>query len=216
MDARLRKAVTIVVGSLLLGVFAGGCQNNKKGDYDALLVENTELRDRIASLQGDLGQRDAARAQLERDNREMADALEQMRRELQDRPGSGLTIDGTSVSARGTDIVVEIAGDVLFDSGSATLKPDARRTLDRVASAISSRFPGSRIRVEGYTDTDPIRKSNWGTNERLSFERAYAVEQYLVGKGVHTDRIYSAAFGPSNPKGTKAQSRRVEVVILGN
>ncbi|HRQ74086.1 MAG TPA: hypothetical protein PLU35_13760, partial [Phycisphaerales bacterium] len=103
MDARLRKAVTIVVGSLLLGVFAGGCQSNKKGDYDALLSENTELRDRIASLQSDLGQRDAARAQLERDNREMADALEQMRRELESRPGSGLTIDGPTVSARGTD-----------------------------------------------------------------------------------------------------------------
>ena len=73
------------------------------------------------------------------------------------------------------------------------------------------------IRVEGYTDTDKLvkTKDKWKTNERLSAYRALAVEEYLVAKGVNNDRIYSAAFGPSNPKGSKQASRRVEIVILG-
>ena len=41
-----------------------------------------------------------------------------------------------------------------------------------------------------------------------------AVEAYLVSRGLANDRVYSAAFGPSNPKGNKKDSRRVEIVIV--
>ncbi|MBZ0171224.1 MAG: OmpA family protein, partial [Phycisphaerales bacterium] len=71
------------------------------------------------------------------------------------------------------------------------------------------------IRIEGYTDTDPIRKSKWASNEHLSFERANAVEKYLISRGVDTKRMYAAAFGPDRPKGSKQDSRRVEIVVLG-
>jgi flagellar motor protein MotB len=105
---------------------------------------------------------------------------------------------------------------VLFDSGKVDLKSSARRSLDRVASVIQSKYPGQQIRIEGYTDSDPIRKSKWRSNEHLSAERALAVEKYLVGKGVDNDRVYSAAFGPANARATKKDSRRVEIVILGS
>jgi outer membrane protein OmpA-like peptidoglycan-associated protein len=41
-----------------------------------------------------------------------------------------------------------------------------------------------------------------------------AVESYLAGKGVDQDRMYAAAFGTSNPRASKKESRRVEIVIL--
>ena len=111
---------------------------------------------------------------------------------------------------------LSVAGDVLFDSGQITVKSGAKRTLDRVADLLNGQFAGYQVRIEGYTDTDPIRKSKWASNEHLSFERANAVEKYLVGKGVNTRRMYSAAFGPDRPKGSKAESRRVEIVVLGS
>jgi len=74
------------------------------------------------------------------------------------------------------------------------------------------------VRIEGYTDTDKLvkTKAKWHTNENLSAARALAVEGYLVSKGVDNDKAYSAAFGPSKPRATKKDSRRVEIVILGN
>ena len=47
-------------------------------------------------------------------------------------------------------------------------------------------------------------------------ERALAVEEYLVARGVNPTRIYAAAMGSARPKGTKQASRRVEIVILAN
>jgi outer membrane protein OmpA-like peptidoglycan-associated protein len=123
---------------------------------------------------------------------------------------------GTTSRRDQGDLVVEVAGDVLFDSGSITLKSSAKKTLDQVASRIRSDYSGHTIRVEGYTDSDPLNKTKgkYKDNEELSAQRALAVERYLVSKGVSSSSVYSAAFGPAKAKGTKKASRRVEIVIL--
>jgi chemotaxis protein MotB len=97
-----------------------------------------------------------------------------------------------------------------------TLKATAKKTLDQVGRRINSDYAGHMIRVEGYTDSDPIKKQKdkYKDNEELSAQRALAVERYLVGRGVASSQIYAAAFGPANPKGSKKASRRVEIVIL--
>jgi outer membrane protein OmpA-like peptidoglycan-associated protein len=119
----------------------------------------------------------------------------------------------TSVTGGG-EVILDIAGDVLFDSGRAVLKGGAKRTLDQIASVLNSQYSGRLIRVAGHTDTDPIRKSKWKTNERLSAERALAVEEYLASRGVAKDRMYVAAYGSAFPRATKAESRRVEIIIM--
>ena len=45
-------------------------------------------------------------------------------------------------------------------------------------------------------------------------ELAMAVQEHLVSKGIPSNRVYAATFGSSRPKGSKEQSRRVEIVIL--
>ncbi len=211
----------IALGALAV-VVLGGCKSVSQRDYDAAIDENTQLRERIAGLQESVRQANEGNsgfqdqnAQLRAENARLQEALNAANAQ----PRTGFEgINGVDLSTRaGGAIVVGVAGDVLFASGSNTLRNDAKSTLDQVARVIKSTYAGNEIRVEGYTDTDKLvkTKDKWGTNENLSAARALAVETYLVGKGVDNDRIYSAAFGPSKPKATKKDSRRVEIVILG-
>jgi len=201
----LRAAAAGVVAAGL-----GGCNNALRDENAALMMEAQELRAERDQLRAELGTVESQRAALESE-------VQSLRQALASRgvgADSGFSGDGVTVSTRGREIVVGVAGDVLFDSGKVTIKPSAKATLDGIAATIKQRYPDKMIRVEGYTDTDPIRKSGWKTNERLSAERALAVEEYLVSRGLDPDRIYAAAFGASNPKATKRDSRRVEIVIV--
>lgn len=189
----------------------GGCQGVSQSDYDAALAEASTLRQQLEQRELDLEDCEAGRADL-------GARLANTRSELERMQAEGRTgfesIQGTSVSGRPGAIAVNVEGDILFASGSVELKNAAKATLDEVARVIRERYSDKTIRIEGHTDSDPIRRSEWETNERLSFERANAVEQYLASKDIDADRMYSAAFGPSVPRESKALSRRVEIVIL--
>lgn len=222
--SRTRSArIAIAIAAATLGLALGGCQG-KGADLEAQLeqfqVENSDLRTENERLESALAECDLSNDAISVENSRIQAENERLRQEisgLESRPAatSGFEgIEGIGVSSRGGEIVVEVAGDVLFDSGSVTLKNDSRQRLNQIASVIQQRYSNNRIRIAGHTDTDPIRKSKWETNDRLSAERALAVQEYLASRGVAKSRTYAAAFGPSQPKGSKAQSRRVEIIIL--
>lgn len=202
-----------------------GCESGDKTDSD-LAKQAQELRQRNASLEMSLRDKDAQLARMQADNDSLSAQLSDARNAAarppaEPAPRSGSTgfegIDSvTSSRNQRGEIVVDVAGDVLFDPGSIVLRPTARKTLDKVASVIESRYSGNTIRVAGHTDSDPINKTagKFKDNEELSAQRALAVERYLVGRGVPAERIYAAAYGAADPKGSKAASRRVEIVIL--
>lgn len=94
--------------------------------------------------------------------------------------------------------------EVLFDSGLADLNPAGLSELDKLAEALlqlEKDIPDDIswvLRVDGHTDTRPIRgafPSNWA----LSSARAIAVVQYLVGKGVPPRHLVAAGFGEFQP-----------------
>lgn len=213
MDGSSVKRILGCALAVAVAAAGVGCSNVKKGDYDEVIAENNELRGQLAAIEGERAMWLDTKSKLEQENADLAAALEQMK--ASGAIGPQGQIGEATMYMRDSDVVVEVAGDVLFDSGSATLKSSAKRTLDQIADAIRQQFPGNPIRVEGHSDTDPIRKSNWKSNEHLSFERALAVEKYLASRGVSATSIYSAGFGPDRPRGTKQQSRRVEIVVLG-
>jgi flagellar motor protein MotB len=217
-----RIAKVLGLALIVAGFGLGGCRNVSKGEYDLVIQENTTLRDTLEKEKQARTEAETRNASLEQENR---DLMAQM-----DKAGTGAKFgaapgkgggnpgdfggEGVTTSTRGSDLVVSVAGDVLFDSGSANLKSSAKKTLDKIAGTLKSKYGGQTIRVEGYTDTDPVKKSNWKTNERLSGERAMAVEEYLSSKGVSKNKIYFAGFGADRPKSSKKDSRRVEIVIL--
>lgn len=202
-----------VRGLLAMGALSGlvGCSGVPKADYDAALTEAATLRQQLEQTERDLEACQSSRSNLAS---ELASAQGEIDRLIESGQTGFESIEGTSVSGRPGAIAVNVEGDVLFASGSIDLKQNAKQTLDKIASVISDRYSGKQIRIEGHTDSDPIRRSDWETNERLSFERANAVEEYLASNGLDSDAMYTAAFGPSVPKATKAESRRVEIVII--
>lgn len=195
------KASAIVLG-IGAAVLLGGCNNAMKDENAALMQENAQLREQNTQM--------AANQSALQDQIAKLQAAPQPDLYTAPMPGGS----GTTTRFNPTETVIEIAGDVLFDSGQATLKSSARKELDAVASRIKSRHSGRTVRIEGHTDSDPIRRSKWGSNEALSQARADAVRDYLVTKGISRSSISTLGMGASQPKGSKAASRRVEVVIV--
>jgi chemotaxis protein MotB len=205
---------------LLVTAFLTGCHGGQQDRMGLLEDENFELRARNQQLQASLSQAEQARSLLDQEAQDLRAENDQLK--LDGSGGypagantgfEGLAGVTTSTNASG-EVIVAVAGDVLFDSGKVALKSSAKKTLDQIVQVLNDRYSGRMIRIAGHTDSDPIKKSQWKTNERLSAERAMAVEAYLAKKGVDGDRMYSAAFGPSQPKGNKKSSRRVEIVVL--
>lgn len=129
---------------------------------------------------------------------------------------------GTDVTTTSTTMTVNVAGDVLFDSGRAALKPTAQATLNKIAEVLKTRYSGHRIRVIGHTDSDPIKKSGWKDNMELSAARAQAVSNHLIRQGVDGRFIEVVGVANTQPRvpertaADKARNRRVGVEVVLN
>ena len=126
-------------------------------------------------------------------------------------------IPGTEAEANPAEgtVTLNLSSDIFFDPGAATIKPAARASLDKVAAALKKEYAGKDVRVEGHTDSDPIKRSKWKSNQELSEARAASVRDYLVKKGVDGNSISTLGHGADMPRGQdKARNRRVEVVVL--
>lgn len=208
--------LTLVASTALLG----GCNSQKK-QQEATAAELQEYKERYAALETESRNRDARIADLEQRLSAAQTAAQQAQAQQAATPapapanemGGGGGGGGNFVNDNGR-IVAEMSGDVLFDPGQATVKADARKRLDSIASEIKRKYSGSSIRIEGHTDRDPIRKSKYPTNQALSEARAEAVRSYLANKGISSSRMDAVGLGSTQPKSTKAASRRVDIVIL--
>lgn len=119
------------------------------------------------------------------------------------------------LEARDTDRgLVLTLGDVLFDTGAATLKPGAEPTIDRLAQFMRD-YPERSVRIEGHTDSAGSDE----TNQSLSERRAQAVRDALVMRGLDMQRIATLGYGEARPiagndtAGGRQQNRRVEIVV---
>jgi len=95
--------------------------------------------------------------------------------------------------------------EVFFDSGRSDLKPQGRVELDGLAKVLlqlESDIPPDLpwiLRVDGHTDVRPVTGTVFKSNWDLSVARAIAVVQYLITKGVSTQRLAAAGFGEFQP-----------------
>ncbi len=125
-----------------------------------------------------------------------------------------LAAQGTQSTEEERGTVITMPGTLMFSSGKAELRPQARQKLEKVATAIEE-MPERQIIVEGHTDSTGSAELNM----QLSEARANAVRDYLVQEGVNASQIQATGVGPADPVADnatpegRAENRRVEIVI---
>jgi len=163
-------------------------------DRDKILLAARERETQNAQTQTAVAQSQAAAAQSD---------LARAKQELAD------------LQAKQTDRgMVLTLGDVLFDTGRATLKPGADRTIDRLAQALKDN-PNTKVQIEGHTDSVGGDDYNLALSER----RAEAVSDALRMRGVPSDRYEEKGLGKDFPVASNStaegrqQNRRVEIIF---
>ena len=121
-----------------------------------------------------------------------------------------------SLKAQQTDRgIVLTVGDVLFAPGKADVGPGAQRSIDKLADFLKA-YPKRNVMIEGHSDN----LGHEDFNVRLSQQRADAVRDLLVARGIAAQRIRTRGHGPKfpvvdNDSATgRQQNRRVEVLVL--
>lgn len=119
-------------------------------------------------------------------------------------------------------LTVNMVDKILFDSGSAVIKKNGEKVLDRVAEILKG-ITKQQIKVEGHTDNVPISSrlaERFPSNWELSTARATTVVRYLQGRGVNPGVLSAegyAEYRPVSPNDTdegKSANRRIEIVLL--
>jgi outer membrane protein OmpA-like peptidoglycan-associated protein len=111
-------------------------------------------------------------------------------------------------------VVITLSGSVLFATGKSDLLPIAQEKLNQVAKALNDQG-FKAIVVQGYTDS----VGSATDNDRLSLRRAQSVRDYLVTRGVPSEKATAEGKGASNPVADnktpdgRAENRRVEIVV---
>ena len=105
---------------------------------------------------------------------------------------------------------------ITFDLAKSTIRPESHEYLDKLATTLIR--SNRRIEVKGHTDNVGSAEFNMD----LSRQRAEAVVDYLVKKGVDRNKLTYSFYGMSRPLSTndtdegRAMNRRVEFTILNN
>jgi len=180
----------------LVGAAAGGLTGALIGD----IIDQKATDAKIKDLEKQLADRDKRIKELEAE-------IERLKAEL---------AKGQPVKP----ITVTMGAEELFKPGRAKLTPEGEKALQEMAKQLNGEFAKSAIFIEGHTDSDPIKYSNWKSNWELGAARSLAITHYLSEKcNVDPKRLGALSFGQFQPRADNAtadgkkQNRRASVVI---
>lgn len=128
--------------------------------------------------------------------------------------------DQVSVSFTAQYVQLSMKGALLFDSGSDSLKDQAKEVLDKVGVILERYGSNSTIEIEGHTDNVPIHSARFADNEELSSARALSVFYYLTETtSLGPSDLRHAGMGDRVPVADnsteegRSKNRRVEIRI---
>ena len=131
----------------------------------------------------------------------------ELRQQLQD--------TGVSVTRQGDNITLNMPSNITFSSGSSDLNARFFRVLDSV-SLVLKKYDKTIVEIAGHTDS----VGSTASNQSLSERRANTVGQYLIGKGLNTERTIIIGAGETRPVASndsetgRAMNRRVELTLM--
>ena len=214
---------------------AAQAKKKTSDDYTAALQDieglRKQLRDRGVDLDNLNQSLEDQRRALEEYRRraEQLDAIRTRFNALRDKLRK-LTELGLKVDVRDNRMLINLPGDVLFDSGRDRLKKGGLDILAEIASVIRNDADLSKreFQVAGHTDSQPLRGGTFKDNWDLSAMRARSVLTFLTdsleegGGGLDRTNWSAAGYAETDPIVTndtaenRANNRRVELVIVPN
>jgi chemotaxis protein MotB len=194
----------------VLGSMVSGCVST--GTYEKMETGKNEeiaaLQDRVSALE----KQNASLITNRQETQKQYDALVQ---------GLSKEVEKGQLQVRQYKnmLSVDLAEQIFFDSGSATLKEGGKDVLKKVGSELKS-YENKIIRVIGHTDNVPVLKSPFPSNWELSVARATTVVRFLQDVGVPPERLIAAGRGEYNPVAPndtpegRQKNRRIEIMLI--
>jgi len=178
---------------------------------DSLTKEKDSLTQQVAALE-------AQRAQLQASEKQVEARYDRLRADLSEEVKKG-QLQIRELEGR---LTVDVAEQLFFDSGRATLKDTGKQVLQKVADSLKS-YEDKAIRIVGHTDNVPISgglqkvfPSNW----ELSAARATTVVRFLQDNGIPPERLVAtgrAEYAPVAPNDSaegRQKNRRIEITLI--
>ena len=231
---RLHAASAVLAAALM----ASGCvstgtyeklEADKNQEISALQKQRGGLQEQVQGLQS----QKASLEQQQADLRRQIDALEQQKTQLltatqQDKSQYDSLVKNLTEEVKKGQLqvrqykdmlTVDVAEQLFFESGRATLKDTGKDVLKKVGDALKG-YEDKVIRVVGHTDNVPIKTKVFPSNWELSVARATNVVHYLQEVGIPPERMIAsgrAEYQPvaenDTPEGRK-KNRRIEITLI--
>ena len=125
------------------------------------------------------------------------------------------------IEVNGSRVILQ--GEVLFDSGSAELRPEGQRYVEQIAPVLAEIVAldhDQMVMVGGHTDAQAIRRSRYQNNLELSAARATTVAKVLTAAGLPPQAVIASGFGEHHPRASnddndgRRQNRRIEIGLV--
>jgi chemotaxis protein MotB len=210
--------------------------NGKVKSLETALAEEkqnvSDLQGRIAKLMADMAAASKDKSKLQASVQEMTAALAELEKrraatEARVNEFKALLarfkslIDAGKLKVRIVEgrMVVVLATDILFGSGSASLSKDGKAAISEVARLLAE-IPDRKFQIEGHTDNVPVSTAQYPSNWELASARATNVLKVMIEAGMPKERISAASYGDSRPAQAndsaegKAANRRIEISIV--
>lgn len=173
-----------------------------QAEYDKVLKQNEQLKERVDKMD----------ARIEKQIAELQDLVKDLKPLIEKGLVSVEVIDGR--------VTIGMPSDVLFASGSAQLSASGREAVTDLARVLTRRASDHDFQVEGHTDSEPINTEAYPNNWWLGSGRAIAVVEAMTSAGFPRNHISAASYADTSPAASNADAagralnRRIDVVVV--
>jgi chemotaxis protein MotB len=184
------------------------------GDLDKC---GKKMKDETGALAAALAETKAALEEA-RKAKAAAEARAQLFKQLTLKFQKMIDAGSLKIVLRNGRMVLQLATDVLFDSGKTDLKPAGQQALRDVAAVLRT-LGGRQLQVAGHTDNVAIATARFPSNWELSTARAVTVVRFLIGEGLDGKVLSAAGYGefdplvPNDTPEGRSKNRRIEITL---